>query len=104
MRSPVPPLLLLSACYSPEKFQQDEAAALCRLYEKCDVLYDVGAESYRDCVQQLESASWACDDFNGGAAQDCVDRLERLSCEKLLDGTTPSACDDACASTVRVDE
>lgn len=42
MRSPVPPLLLLSACYSPEKFQQDEAAALCRLYEKCDVLYDVG--------------------------------------------------------------
>lgn len=91
------PLLLLAAgCYPAEAFQEDSALTRCALYEECDLLSALGADDYDHCLELLRSEDYACQDYDPGAAEQCITNLEVLSCEEYRTGYFPMACVEAC--------
>lgn len=96
-------LLLTSACYTANRFQEEQAAALCDLYEQCGYLENIGVSDYATCVETMLDSTYQCNDYDASAAADCVEGLEALTCERHADGYYPEGCDEVCSSTVTVD-
>lgn len=93
-------LPLLAACYSQEEFIVDENDAICGWYERCDFLGTLGFADKADCVSELDA--WdledppECGDFDGGAAQACVEGYANLSCASDGTPSVPADCEDVC--------
>ena len=93
----------LSGCYTQNRYQGDQAEALCQLYESCGYLESVGVTTYKECVNVMSGGTLQCDGYDAGAASDCVDGINTLTCERHAEGYWPSACNEVCESTVQVD-
>ncbi len=90
------PLLLVTACYPADDFQEDSALTRCALYEECGLLSAAGADDYEHCLELLRSEAYACVEYDPAAAELCITELEELSCSEYTEGYFPMACVDAC--------
>jgi hypothetical protein len=89
-------LCLSIGCYSMEQFQEDSATTRCALYEECGFLSALDVESYEACAELLRSEAYACVEYDPGAAAECIEALETLSCDEYGGGYFPMSCVDAC--------
>jgi hypothetical protein len=92
--------LLVGGCYSQEEYLIDQADATCGWYDRCDLLGTLGYASMQECVD--EAAAWneadppVCEDYDGGAAKDCVRAWQELACG-VSPAEYPPECGDICA-------
>jgi len=97
-------VLLLPACYTESRYQDDLAHALCDLYDECGYLEALGVTTKKECVDVMSSGTLECEGYDGGSASDCVDGVETLDCEAHAEGQWPRACNEVCDSSVKVED
>lgn len=99
---------LLLGCYNPDRFLEERVQAECEWYNRCDIL-EIYGETLQDCVEEhtaaaetAEKLGETCDDFDAGAAKDCVETLQTSTCDGFEEGGVydyPQACSEACPSS-----
>lgn len=103
MRRTIPVLTLaLVACgYPQEDFAVDYTAAVCQLYQDCEVMTTLaGHETRGECnaavLAQVDEAAGRCPDYDKKVALDCVNAINQMQCQAIYDDAWPAACSQVC--------
>lgn len=59
--------------------------------------------TYEDCmalgyVEDTGGDVWEREDYDKGAAKDCIKAWERASCEEVMTGNVSGRCEDICSN------
>ena len=92
------PALLLSGCLNAEKFDTEHTDTYCLLLTECEALDLYGFSSQDACVADVDALANECEAFDDEAATDCLDGLEKMGCNALLDDRFPAACSEVCGT------
>lgn len=85
----------LAGCgYSPEKFNEDYAAAWCDFAVSCGLVDD----TTEACVAEVGDYADADCAFDAAAGRDCVDGFRDLPCPELGTFELPVACNYVCGA------
>jgi len=93
-------LLLLFACVTAENFPDKATVLVCERFQECDKgSFEATWTDVDDCASDNPVADYyrclsdECE-FVAGAASDCLSAYRGLSCEDVVSGQIPSACED----------
>ena len=90
-------VLLGLSCASEEGFDDDFVESYCTLLSDCKVLDMYGYRSDRDCNAQATGVTDRCD-FDGDAAETCLDDIAATGCQDLWEAGLPESCSTVCGS------
>jgi hypothetical protein len=87
--------------YDYDTFGDDMLQTSCDKMEECEFFTDYF--TYEDClalgdVEDTGGEEWVCEDYDSGAAKECVDAWAAVSCDDFLTGTGLEICDDVCSN------
>lgn len=92
-------LLMTAGCYSKSNFTEDVSTAFCTLYDDCDYLevqqFDDYDECYDNVTVNMDPENQDCD-WDAGAAKECVEGINAMSCDELYAADFPFACNQYC--------
>ena len=102
---------LLSACggMTEDEFADEMIVVTCDKMFECTTAEEIeaagafwvfGADSEEcqaifDSAEATEDTGAECE-FDGAAAQECLDGYESMTCEEAAEGTAPDACNNIC--------
>lgn len=93
-------LTLLFACVTADSFPQKATNVLCERYYECDRgAFESAYSDLADCkdddalIAYYECFNESCT-FVAKAASECLSEFRSQSCEDLVEGRTPNACED----------
>lgn len=93
-------LLALTACYTEANYEADFTEAMCAKTFECyddaqqeNLLWEDEDTCLDERVQQETSED--CE-FDGGAAQACVEDTQIMSCQDFIGGRWPTNCEIVC--------
>lgn len=99
--TPMLALLLMACGYQQDEFAIDYTAAVCTLYEQCEVMttvagYEDRGECNADILAKVDAEKGRCPDYDKKVALDCVNGINQMKCQAIYDDTWPAACNQVC--------
>ena len=91
--------MMTVGCYSKSSYTEDVSAAYCTLYDDCDYFKVQQIDDYDDCLtvvaERQDPENLDCD-WDAGAAVECVEAINQMTCDEMYDGDYPLACEQVC--------
>lgn len=99
--TPMLALMMMACGYQQDEFSVDYTAAVCQLYEDCEVLTTLaGYETRGECngavIATVDEARGRCPDYDKKIALDCVNGINQMKCQAIYDDAWPQACSQVC--------
>jgi hypothetical protein len=92
-------MMMTFGCYSKSSYTEDVSTAFCTLYDDCDYLEVQQIDDYDACIpvvsESQDPENRDCD-WDAGAAKECVEGINMMTCDDLYDSDYPLACEKTC--------